>query len=426
MRKRLGLGLLLLSLAGIGYAFAADTSSIIRVKLDPASFYIDGKEMVTSDRKGYFYDGERYVPATLEYQGTVYVPVNLIGKQINKQAGWDKSTHTVWIGDPPASLVTPSQPFAKSGPSAVQPKAPVARESAQDLFGITLGMNQEQVTALLGQPTRKDPSALGYEWWIFNQTPSRYLQVGIWNGKVVDVYSNAPVAKWGNIGIGASLQTLSRKHEIKHIISFTYQGAQVQITNQTKERPLILSGDSPLIFYIDKQNNQKVTGIRLIDKLMLLRGGYYETKWTYQGQEPNFDPPALSIKQREQIDAAHERQILDLVNVIRYRYKLPKLVWNQQAAQVARNHSTDMETQNFFDHVSPTSGLDPFERLRQAGIRYKMAGENIAAGYPDAIEAFEGWMNSPGHRKNILEKGFTQAGVGVAADYYTQAFVTLQ
>jgi len=53
-----------------------------------------------------------------------------------------------------------------------------------------------------------------------------------------------------------------------------------------------------------------------------------------------------------------------------------------------------------------------------------MAGENIAAGYPDAIEAHESWMNSPGHRKNVLEKDFTQLGVGVIADYYTQAFLT--
>jgi uncharacterized protein YkwD len=426
MRKRLGLGILLLSLAGIGYAFVADTSSIIRVHLNPTTFYIDGKEMVPSDRKGFYYDGKRYVPAALEYEGTVYVPVNLVGKQINKQVSWDKSTHSVWIGDPPPPPVPPASQVAKASASAAQRTAPAASESAEALFGITLGMNQQQVTSLLGQPARKDPSALGYEWWIYNQNPSRYLQVGIWNGKVVDVYSNAPEAKWGSLGIGASLQTLTRKQEIKPTITFAYQGAQVQIVNQTKERPLILSGGTPLIFYIDKQNDHKVTGIRLIDKLMLLRGGYYETRWTYQGKEPNFDPPALTIKQQEQIDAAHERQILDLVNVIRFRYKLPKLVWNQQAAQAARNHSKDMESHNYFDHVSATTGLDPFERLKQAGIPYKMAGENIAAGYPDAIEAFEGWMNSLGHRKNVLEKGFTQVGVGVATDYYTQAFVTLQ
>ncbi|TGV29209.1 secretion protein, partial [Mesorhizobium sp. M00.F.Ca.ET.186.01.1.1] len=62
--------------------------------------------------------------------------------------------------------------------------------------------------------------------------------------------------------------------------------------------------------------------------------------------------------------------------------------------------------------------------LKQANITYSMAGENIAAGYPDAIEAHESWMNSPGHRKNILEKDFTQLGVGVITDYFTQAFLT--
>ncbi|MCK9907472.1 CAP domain-containing protein, partial [Frankia sp. Cpl3] len=66
-----------------------------------------------------------------------------------------------------------------------------------------------------------------------------------------------------------------------------------------------------------------------------------------------------------------------------------------------------METNNFFQHVSVTTGLDPFARLKQAGLSYQLAGENIAAGFPDAIEAHESWMNSPGHRKNMLEKGFT-------------------
>ncbi|MCK9907402.1 hypothetical protein MXD63_46320, partial [Frankia sp. Cpl3] len=66
----------------------------------------------------------------------------------------------------------------------------------------------------------------------------------------------------------------------------------------------------------------------MIDKLALVRGGFYETKWSYQGKAPSFDPPALTIKQRELVNAAAERQILDLVNVIRYRYKLPALSWN--------------------------------------------------------------------------------------------------
>ncbi len=430
MRKWLWIGVLALSCAAIGKMAAAGTSSLIRVNLSPASIYVDGKEIVPSDREGYFRDGSKYVPATLEYQGTVYVPVDLIGQQLDKPTGWQKSTRTVWLGKPPA-LPKNQEPTAAPSPTATAaagnstPVPSVEEQPTNSLFGIELGMSEQQVVATLGQPVRKDPSALGYQWWIYNRKPERYVQVGVLNGKVVDIYSNAPQAKLGGIGIGTSMQSLSRKHELKNVVSFSYKGARIQITNQTKDRPLALSAGTPIIFYLDKHNQGKVTAVRAIDKLMLLRGGFYETKWTYQGQAPDFDPPVLTIKQRDQVNAAAERQILDLVNVIRYRYKLPQLAWNEHAAKVARGHSADMESHDFFDHVSATTGLDPFERLKQAGLPYKMAGENIAAGYPDAIEAYESWMNSPGHRKNILEKGFTQLGVGVYADYYTQNFVTM-
>jgi len=426
MRKWLWMGVLALSCAGVGHIIAAEHSSQIRVTSTPASFYVDGKEIVSSDREGYFRSGAAYVPTALEYEGTVYVPLHLVGKYLGKPVGWD--TRTVWVGKPPQLPQTAqTQPAPVSTTTVASGKpSPVSEQVSEvnSLFGIRLGMTDKQVLAVLGQPSRKEPSALGYQWWVYNKDLSRYLQVGVLNGKVVDLYSNAPQAKLGNVGIGTSMQSLTRKHELKHVVTFTQQGAHIQITNQIKERPLVIADGTPLIYYIDKQNQGKVTAVRAIDKLMLLRGGFYETKWTYQGKAPDFDPPALTIKQREQVNAACERQILDLVNVVRFRYKLPQLTWNEPAAKVARSHSQDMEEHDFFDHVSATTGLNPFERLKQAGIAYQMAGENIAAGYPDGIEAFESWMNSPGHRKNILEKGFTQLGVGVSADYYTQAFVS--
>ncbi len=301
-----------------------------------------------------------------------------------------------------------------------------AEPSAPSLFGLSLGATQEQTVAVLGKPARREPGALGYEWWIYNQNPNRYLQIGFLGEKAVDIYSNAPLAASGGVRIGASYQELARQHKIKPIVSFTYANASVEITNQPKERPLVLADETPVIFYTDKYDDNRVTAIRLIDKLALLRGGFYETKWTYQDDTPDFDPPPLTPKEREQVDAAHERQILDLVNVIRFRHQLTALRWDPQAAQVARGHSRDMEINRFFNHVSASTGLNPFQRLKNAGIAYRKAGENIAAGYPDAIEAVEGWMNSPGHRKNILDKGFTKLGIGVTDDYYTQDFVTPQ
>ena len=84
-----------------------------------------------------------------------------------------------------------------------------------------------------------------------------------------------------------------------------------------------------------------------------------------------------------------------------------------------------MIDRNFFDHYNPDSA-SPFDRMKAAGIRYTMAAENIAAGYPSPESVVEGWMNSPGHRANILS-GNKYLGVGLALGggygyYWTQCF----
>jgi uncharacterized protein YkwD len=435
MRKWIWIGVFALLVAGIGHFLIAGNSSAILANVQPTTLYWDGKAVTGVDSSGYFHDGTRYLPAALEYKGVTYVPLSLIGRHLNKPTGRDEASHSAWLGQAPGAAKRPSPqqtgpaavklPPAQSATAPAETKRPAPNTSAS-LFGISLGMPAEQVVKVLGKPARQEPSGLGYQWWIYNRDPARYLQVGISDGKVVDIYSNAPQAKTGNASIGTSLPALVRHYDIAHTVSFSYMNAHVQITNQKYQRPLVIVDGIPHIFYLDKQNGDKVTAIRLIDTLMLLRGSFYETKWTYQGEAPNFDPPPLSVKEREQVNTAMERQLLDLVNVVRYRYKLPLLTWSDQAARVARQHSRDMESHGFFDHVSATTGLNPFQRLQKAGIAYSMAGENIAAGYPDAIEAHESWMNSPGHRKNVLEKGFAQLGAGVATDYYTQTFLTLK
>lgn len=429
MRKWIVVAVLLLLSLGISQMVVVEPNKSDRLTLRPLALYIDGTVVRSKNTA---------VPPAIQYQGTVYVPITLVSQQLNKPAGYDPSTSTVWLGQRPTkpeAVPTLASAAAASGvqtsPKATGSKtavpAPAKQEEAKSrfsLFGLSLGMTEQQIIAKLGKPARKDPAQLGYEWWIYNQNPNRYLQVGIANGKVVDLYSNAPGAEVEGVRIGSTYDSVSRKYPIVPVVTFTFQSANVKITNQPKERPLVLEENTPIIFYLDKHNNATVNAIRLIDQLMLLRGGFYETKWTYQGTAPDFDPPRLSIKQQEAVNEAHERQILDLTNVIRFRNKLPALTWHANAAKVARGHSKDMEMNRFFDHVSSSTGLDPFQRLKKAGVSYQMAGENIAAGFPDAIEAYESWMNSPGHRKNILEKDFLQLGVGVYYDYFTQNFIT--
>lgn len=127
--------------------------------------------------------------------------------------------------------------------------------------------------------------------------------------------------------------------------------------------------------------------------------------------------------------AAWEQEVFDLVNQIREENGLEPFVYNETLAETARAHSQDMIDRNFFDHTNP-DGKSPFDRMRDNGLSYSMAAENIAMGYPSPEAVVEGWMNSDGHRANILG-GCEELGVGLALGgsygyYWTQCFATVR
>ena len=95
-----------------------------------------------------------------------------------------------------------------------------------------------------------------------------------------------------------------------------------------------------------------------------------------------------------------------------------------ELSRVARYKSQDMHDNRYFAHNSPTYGT-PFRMLRAFGLSYRTAGENIAMGYAAPAAVVAGWMNSEGHRANILSSAYTKIGVGYVADghYWTQQFI---
>jgi len=119
-----------------------------------------------------------------------------------------------------------------------------------------------------------------------------------------------------------------------------------------------------------------------------------------------------------------EGEVLALVNVERAAAGCGALSADEGLASVARAHSADMRDRDYFSHVDP-DGLDPFARARAAGISSARA-ENIAYGQPDAAAVMADWMESPGHRQNILDCGLRTLGVGVATGpggpWWTQLF----
>lgn len=120
----------------------------------------------------------------------------------------------------------------------------------------------------------------------------------------------------------------------------------------------------------------------------------------------------------------YEERVVELVNQERAKAGLKPLTMNLKLSDVARAKSQDMHDKNYFSHTSPTYG-SPFDMMKQFGISYRTAGENIAMGYRTPEAVMEGWMNSSGHRANILNGSFTEIGVGYVADgsYWTQQFI---
>ena len=121
---------------------------------------------------------------------------------------------------------------------------------------------------------------------------------------------------------------------------------------------------------------------------------------------------------------AYENEVVRLVNIERDKQGLKPLVSDWQLSRVARYKSQDMQDNGYFSHNSPTYG-SPFDMIKSFGISYRTAGENIAKGQRTPKEVVNAWMNSSGHRANILNSSFTKIGVGYAKDgnYWTQMFI---
>lgn len=119
-----------------------------------------------------------------------------------------------------------------------------------------------------------------------------------------------------------------------------------------------------------------------------------------------------------------EQQVVELTNQERQAQGLEPLKVDTELSKVAREKSRDMAENNYFSHNSPNYG-SPFDMMKQYGISYQTAGENIAKGQRTPEQVVNGWMNSEGHRENIMNPDFTHIGVGYVeqGNHWTQQFI---
>ncbi len=132
----------------------------------------------------------------------------------------------------------------------------------------------------------------------------------------------------------------------------------------------------------------------------------------------------LNIPLTDSSVSGYEKEVVRLVNEIRVKNGLSELTYDWQLCRVARYKSQDMKDNKYFSHTSPVYG-SPFQMMRSFGISYRSAAENIARGQATREAVVNAWMNSSGHRANILNPSFTHIGVGYVAEgrYWTQMFI---
>lgn len=137
----------------------------------------------------------------------------------------------------------------------------------------------------------------------------------------------------------------------------------------------------------------------------------------YPGQVLNIPTISSSV-------ANYENEVVRLVNKIRTQNGLKSLNTDWELSRVARIKSQDMKDLGYFSHTSPTYG-SPFQMMKNFGISYKSAAENIAHGQKSPQAVVNAWMNSSGHRKNILNSTYNKIGVGYVekGNYWTQLFI---
>ena len=146
---------------------------------------------------------------------------------------------------------------------------------------------------------------------------------------------------------------------------------------------------------------------------------------------PHISNPALiypgqtiTIPGKDSQVSSYESEVVRLVNEHRVKNGLSKLTEDWELSRVARYKSQDMKDNKYFSHTSPVYG-SPFEMMKAFGISYRSAGENIAKGQSTPQAVVNAWMNSSGHRANILNSSYTTIGVGYVKDgnYWTQMFI---
>ncbi|MEK4484993.1 CAP-associated domain-containing protein [Psychrobacillus sp. FSL H8-0484] len=283
-----------------------------------------------------------------------------------------------------------------------------------------IGKPSHELTSLFGKPNRIEPSAYGYDWWVYNDSFSSYKLFGVAGDTVTQAFLIGSDVDATPYKIGQTLEEIYRftivQSEITMSIdenTYTFSLNEQDINN----RILVQFDDLFAMLYIDEKD-QQLEAVRFTDAKTLLLHKPYDI--LYEGTIIETNAPSSSLQ--AEIDKANERQIVEITNVFRFRHGLKVLESDNTLQKIAISHSEEMAKNNIV--TNETFEVSKFsDKLKESSIVFDRAGGNTAAFYFDAGEAVNGWLNSKDHRETLLGKWYTHTGVGVYGNYYTQNFI---
>ena len=283
-----------------------------------------------------------------------------------------------------------------------------------------IGKNQKEVEDKLGKPIRIDLSSFGYDWWIYNRNQKEYVQIGMENGKVVTMFAIGDDINITPFQIGQSMGEIYTSHLIDTMVSVHVDKTTYRFELSEEDintRPLTKVGNVYVQLYIDKFKGT-LSSIRLMDASTLIRMRPY----TMVYEENNIKASIEKEVDEEKLDRDQERQIFDITNVIRARFHLEMLEWDEKASITALNKSKDMYENRVLLKSNKVND-ERLDRIEKGEGIFSTFGENISINYMDAPAAVEGWFNSKDARRNLLNDGYTHLGIGVYKMYYTQNLI---
>jgi len=281
------------------------------------------------------------------------------------------------------------------------------------IFGLNLEDTYEQLIATMGIPNDIVNSRLDFQWYIYNYDYSNYVQFGVKDGVIVAFYTVSPLLRTDKqVTIGntkeeileayiSPIKSIEKKIEGDNTIYLWYP------TGNDSEMFLLSDFKGYVTYFYDTYDGNKVYATLVMDKKI---------------EQSHITPYLLPT---EQLIETTERQTLYITNAVRSINGVGILEWSEKAHISTTKHCLDMIERDYFAHISP-DGVTPFTRMKNEGINYSLAGENLAFGFYDAINSVQAWYNSKtGHRENLLDD-YLYVGVGVAfkgnAMYIAQNF----